>query len=101
MTENLEAGVGAVAEIGAAAETGAGVEIVTGVGTEVAVVTGGVGIKGTVLLPAVFRIRIRRIHMFLGLTDPNPGSISKRYGSGFYNQAKKVPVRKTLIPTVL
>ncbi len=48
MTENLEAEAGAVAATGAAAETGAGVEIVTGVGTEVAVETGGVGIKGTV-----------------------------------------------------
>ncbi len=55
-------------------------------------------------------LRIRRIHMFLGLLDPDPyifgpsgsGSISRRYGFGsgsFYNQAKIV--RTTLIPTVL
>ncbi len=42
---------------------------------------------------------VYRIHMFLGLLDPDP---SVRYGSGsgsgsFYHQAIKV--RKTLIPT--
>jgi hypothetical protein len=50
----------------------------------------------------VFRIwiRIHRIHMFLGLPDPDPGSTSQSYESGsFYHQAKTV--RKTLIPTVL
>jgi hypothetical protein len=47
---------------------------------------------------AVFRSRIHRIHMFLGLLDP--GSTSQRYGSGsFYYHAKIV--RKTLIPSVL
>ncbi len=63
------------------------------------------------IMEPVFRIRIHRIHMFLGLPDPDPpdphvfgppgsGSTSQRYGSGsFYHQAKIV--RKPLIPTVL
>jgi hypothetical protein len=44
-------------------------------------------------------VPVLRIHMFLGLLDPDP--LVKRYGSGsgfFYHQAKIV--RKTLIPTV-
>jgi hypothetical protein len=37
---------------------------------------------------------------FLGLLDPDPDPLRKRYGSGsFYHQAKIV--RKTLIPTAL
>jgi hypothetical protein len=51
---------------------------------------------------AVFRIRIHRIHMFLGLPDPDPSvrGMDPDPGSGsFYHQAKKV--RKTLIPTAL
>ncbi len=55
---------------------------------------------------AVLRIRIRRIHMFSDLPDPDPlvkwsGSIGQWSGSGsgyFCHQAKIV--RKTLIPTV-
>jgi hypothetical protein len=36
------------------------------------------------------RIRFRRIHMFLGLLDPNPDPLVKKYGSGSsYHQAKK------------
>jgi hypothetical protein len=49
------------------------------------------------------QIRIHRIHMFLGLLDPDPGPIV-RYGSGpgsgsrsFFHQAKIVI--KTFIPT--
>jgi hypothetical protein len=38
--------------------------------------------------------------MFLGLLDPDPDPLVKRYGSGsFYHKAKTV--RKTLISTVL
>jgi hypothetical protein len=45
-------------------------------------------------------LRIRRIHMFLGLPGSESGSIGQRHGSGScYHQAKMV--RKTLIPTVL
>jgi hypothetical protein len=50
----------------------------------------------------VLRIRIREIHMFLGLPvpDPHPDPLVRDIGSGsFYRQAKIV--RKTLIPTVL
>jgi hypothetical protein len=43
---------------------------------------------------AVLRIRIRRIHIFLGLPDPDP------YGSGsFYHHVKIVG--KTLFPAIL
>jgi hypothetical protein len=47
---------------------------------------------------------VLRIHIFLGLLDPDPETIGQRYGSGsgsesFYHQAKKV--RKTLISTAL
>ncbi len=39
------------------------------------------------LFNAVLRIRIRRIHMFLGLADPD--LLSQIYGSGsFYHQSK-------------
>ncbi len=45
---------------------------------------------------SVAGIRIRRIHIFLGLLDDSdPEPISQRYGSGSLNH------RKTLIPTVL
>jgi hypothetical protein len=47
-------------------------------------------------LTAVFRIRIHRIEMFLGLPDPD---ITQRYGSGsFYHHAKLV---RSLNPTNL
>jgi len=94
VTENLEAEAGAVAETGAAAETVAGVEIVTGVGTEVAVETGGVGIKGilTILLPVpslfcyqypMLRIRIRSDrHLLAGVAGYEFGSGSRDWRSG-------------------
>jgi hypothetical protein len=86
VTENLEAEVGAVAETGAAAETG--VEIVTGVGTEVAVETGDVGIKGTVWYCyqcyqyPVLWIRIRSDRHLLAGYGFGPGSRACRFGSG-------------------
>jgi hypothetical protein len=55
----------------------------------------------SLLVLSVLRIRIRRIHMFLGLLNPDL-LVRDRYESGsgsFYHQAKIV--RKTLIPTVL
>jgi len=42
----------------------------------------------------VLRIRIRRIHMFLGLSDPDPLVRASESGAGsgsFYHQAKIVP----------
>jgi hypothetical protein len=54
-------------------------------------------------LPPVLRIRIRRIHMFLGLLDPGL-LVTQRYMSGsgsFYHLHQAKMGRKTLIPTVL
>ncbi len=63
---------------------------------------------GYVNSPAVLRIRIRQIRMFLGLLDPDPDPLVRGMdpdplvrdaGSGsFYHLAKKV--KKTLISTV-
>jgi hypothetical protein len=62
-------------------------------------------ISRLLLMHAVLRIRIHRIHMFFGLPDSDT---SQRYRSGsgscsgsgsFYHHAKMV--RKTLIPTIL
>jgi hypothetical protein len=50
----------------------------------------------------MFRIQIHRIHMFLGLPDPDPDPLFRGMDAGFgsfYHQAKIV--RKSLIPTVL
>jgi hypothetical protein len=61
----------------------------------------GVG-SGSVSQRSLLRIRIYRIHLFLGL--PGSGSLSQKYGSvsgsgSFYHHAKIV--RKTLIPAIL
>ncbi len=53
-------------------------------------------------LGLVFRIRIHRIHMFLGLPDSNPDPLARGMdpGSGSGSGSSKI-VRKPSIPTVL
>ncbi len=89
-----------------------------GTGTSNCVLTSHIVWLSRTLSKVVLRIRIRRIHMFLGLPNPDslvrtsvadqpdphvfgpPGSTSQRYGSGSFCHHAKI-VRKTLIPTIL